>query len=554
MFEVLLQAEKALASGALDQAERSYWQLIVLDPTNAIAVAGLARVSLDRGDQLLARTFAERALVIDPDNFAAKRIVETLEGRGVQPPASDEPDLPLLAAHRLEALGRRRAPGQTGHKNAETHSPVPPPAAVLVAVPVAAPVPAPVPVAVPAPAPAFAPRPRPQTPRGPKAHQALGDRARRHRLPETMKPPTQSEDPFAVAESEAAVEAVDEAADVVLAHPFEPAEGGARTDELSQVLGAIGATDEEESIALRVALVSDAAQLEAAEVDAAVDAAELRAAERRESELNEAELEAAESLAAESVGPVPSRRIDLVALEAELRLAELRVAQGEPDEPEAAQTGQTAQATPAIEEGGAVEPVEPIAPARAKVDLLTSESALVEAEPAPAESALAEAEPAESALAEAEPFPAEPALAESALAESALAEAALAEAALAPRVSEQIGEAEFDAAQLETSGAPIGSPTRPAPPHAAPEPTEEDAEEDALREALAVVLGNDTDDAPTEDGERAPQGTETVSAQPPADADNEPPLDWSDHGGDTAGSEAAPKRHRHGLLRRFLGD
>jgi len=43
MFEVLLQADRALASGALDQAERSYWQLIELDPTNAIAVAGLAR-------------------------------------------------------------------------------------------------------------------------------------------------------------------------------------------------------------------------------------------------------------------------------------------------------------------------------------------------------------------------------------------------------------------------------------------------------------------------------------------------------------------------------
>ena len=46
MFELLLQADKALAEGLLDQAERTYWQLIELDPTNAIAVAGLARVSL----------------------------------------------------------------------------------------------------------------------------------------------------------------------------------------------------------------------------------------------------------------------------------------------------------------------------------------------------------------------------------------------------------------------------------------------------------------------------------------------------------------------------
>ena len=368
-----------------------------------------------------------------------------------------------------------------------------------------------------------------------------------------MKPPTQAEDPFAVAESEAAVEAVDEAADVVLAHPFEPAEGGARTDELSQVLGAIGTTDEEESIALRVALVSDAAQLEAAEVDAAEDAAELQAAERRESELNEAELEAAESLAAESVGPVPSRRIDLVALEAELRLAELRaaelraaelrvaelrVAQGEPVELEAAQTEQAAQATPAIEEGGAVEPVEPIAPARAEIDPLTSESA--DAEAADAEAADVEAEPAEAELAEAELAEAEP---------------VPAELAMAQRVSEQIAAAEFEAAQLEASGVPIERPNRPAPhPVTAHETTEEDAEAAALREALAVVLGNDTGDVPTEDGERAPHDVETAGAQLSADADNEPPLDWSDAGGDTAGSEATPKRHRHGLLRRFLGD
>jgi hypothetical protein len=126
---------------------------------------------------------------------------------------------------------------------------------------------------------------------------------------------------------------------------------------------------------------------------------------------------------------------------------------------------------------------------------------------------------------------------------------------MAQRVSEQIGEAEFEAAQLEASGVPIERPNRPAPhPATAHETTEEDAEAAALREALAVVLGNDTGDVPTEDGERAPHDVETAGAQLSADADNEPPLDWSDAGGDTAGSEATPKRHRHGLLRRFLGD
>ena len=109
MFEVLLQADKALASGALDQAERSYWQLIELDPTNAIAVAGLARVSMERGDHRLARTFADRALAMDPEMVAAKRILETLNGGVAEAPGSEQPDLPLLAAQRLEALGRRRA-------------------------------------------------------------------------------------------------------------------------------------------------------------------------------------------------------------------------------------------------------------------------------------------------------------------------------------------------------------------------------------------------------------------------------------------------------------
>ena len=66
MFEVLLQADRALASGDLDQAERSYWQLVELDPTNAIAVTGLARVSVERGDRRLARTLAVQALAIDP--------------------------------------------------------------------------------------------------------------------------------------------------------------------------------------------------------------------------------------------------------------------------------------------------------------------------------------------------------------------------------------------------------------------------------------------------------------------------------------------------------
>jgi hypothetical protein len=108
MFELLLQADRALANGALDQAERTYWQLVDLDPTNAIAVAGLARVWLGRGDERSARTFADRALSIDPDSIAARRVLEEVTHEGPEHPAQEQPELPLLAAERLEALSRRR--------------------------------------------------------------------------------------------------------------------------------------------------------------------------------------------------------------------------------------------------------------------------------------------------------------------------------------------------------------------------------------------------------------------------------------------------------------
>ena len=107
MYELLLQADKALADGLLVQAEQTYWQLIELDPSNAIALAGLAQVSLERGDEGLARRFADRAMTIDPENVAARRVVDALEHRGAEDEAK-VPDLPLAAARRLEALSKRR--------------------------------------------------------------------------------------------------------------------------------------------------------------------------------------------------------------------------------------------------------------------------------------------------------------------------------------------------------------------------------------------------------------------------------------------------------------
>ena len=111
MFELLLQADRALAGGNLDQAERTYWQLSELDPTNAIAFAGLARVAMERGDVRLARLFASRALVMDPESVAATRILETIDASEEDPSHEQRPlpvDVPLIAAEHLEALSHLR--------------------------------------------------------------------------------------------------------------------------------------------------------------------------------------------------------------------------------------------------------------------------------------------------------------------------------------------------------------------------------------------------------------------------------------------------------------
>jgi hypothetical protein len=78
VIELLIQAERALTLGLLDEAERLYRQTIAADPRNSIAVVGLARVTLERGDEAGALWHARRALVIDPDNPAARRLVDRL--------------------------------------------------------------------------------------------------------------------------------------------------------------------------------------------------------------------------------------------------------------------------------------------------------------------------------------------------------------------------------------------------------------------------------------------------------------------------------------------
>jgi tetratricopeptide (TPR) repeat protein len=79
VIEILLAAERAISFGQLDQAERLYRQVAEADPRNSIAVVGLARVALDRGEDDESLALAREALTIDPENEAARRLVLRLE-------------------------------------------------------------------------------------------------------------------------------------------------------------------------------------------------------------------------------------------------------------------------------------------------------------------------------------------------------------------------------------------------------------------------------------------------------------------------------------------
>ena len=79
MIELLLQAERALSVGLIDQADRLYRQVAAADPRNSIAVVGLARVALERADDAEAWRQSQLALAIDPENVAARRLGDRLE-------------------------------------------------------------------------------------------------------------------------------------------------------------------------------------------------------------------------------------------------------------------------------------------------------------------------------------------------------------------------------------------------------------------------------------------------------------------------------------------
>lgn len=112
MIERLLAAERALAGGELDQAERLFRQVADADERNAIAVVGLAEVALARGDASAARALATRALAIDPDDAAAARLLApgvAPEAPAVTPEPAEARETPTTAPARQSLAGRLRA-------------------------------------------------------------------------------------------------------------------------------------------------------------------------------------------------------------------------------------------------------------------------------------------------------------------------------------------------------------------------------------------------------------------------------------------------------------
>jgi len=91
MIERLLAADRALEAGDLDGARRLFDQVADADPRNAIAVVGQAEVARRLGDADEALRLATAALVIDPDEAAARRLVQQLDPVGRAPAAIAQP-------------------------------------------------------------------------------------------------------------------------------------------------------------------------------------------------------------------------------------------------------------------------------------------------------------------------------------------------------------------------------------------------------------------------------------------------------------------------------
>ena len=496
MFELLLQADRALSNGNLDQAERTYWQLTELDPTNAIAISGLAAVAMERGDVRLARTFATRALAFDPEDVMAKRIVETLEGgRGeVAPePARLPEDLPLLAAQRLEELSRhrlslnenvdetpaaeRRRAGRQGAAAGEE----------------------------------AAPRPDTANRRRPWARtdfhlSSVNGRGRRRFEPAEMKALPLAEDPFAAAESEAVIEAVGamDEADLDESPQETPSEVEPEAGLAVDLTGDSEQADADESVTLRLASLGSEAGLDA-EAELATPAQSVEPAGV-----------AAEEMAVPPVAE-PDEANDLFALRVALLAGDAEL---EAAEPEAALVVPDAGPDADDEESD--------------FDAAEREAALL--------GSSADLEPSErdqTAMPEEDNLIA---LRLALLAGEGDLEAAEMQAAMdlptvdiAPGV-ELAAEVEVAAEAEVAPQATLEIPTPTSPGHdRGREQSEEEAETAALREAYAIVLEGDAKDIEAEEASAATAATEPIET------------------GEQTDTQSAQQHRRPGFLRRIIG-
>jgi tetratricopeptide (TPR) repeat protein len=123
MIERLLAAEAALEREDLDAAEKLFGQVAEVDARNAIAAVGLGRVAAGRDDAAAARAWFLKALEIDPDEAAARRLLAALD-REVPPepavaPVEASASIPSSPSNAMPpepagAATAARAPGPGG--------------------------------------------------------------------------------------------------------------------------------------------------------------------------------------------------------------------------------------------------------------------------------------------------------------------------------------------------------------------------------------------------------------------------------------------------------
>ena len=519
MFELLLQADRALSGGNLDQAERTYWQLSELDPSNAIAIAGLARVALTRGDLRLARIFATRALAMDPENVVAARIIEMIDASGgdVRQLEPLPEDLPLIPVEQLEALSRRRVNPEEDHEEAPPQPPAetaegtaqtePQPEAIpeppcettedqgeLVCEPAAS-------------AEEFAAaRPDPSTRRRTSIRPEfrlgpLPERGRRRFEPLEMKATPLADDPFAAAESEAVIEAVDAIGEEDFQQPANESAHGPSAQAAEPVAEAAPAGDlhelPDEAEAggrgtTRLARPGDGTMTEDAEASAGSDEPDALSALRAALLAGEADAEPT------SAAGLPQ---DVVSAGTDAPASDLDKAASDEDDLIARRiamlAGDAEVAGDAEPEVGAVVEVTPEVQPIVAAEVAVAPAPTVEGAPAVESTAVPEVQP-----------------------------------------------------ESSTSGAASADP--------AWELSEHEAESQALREAMAQVLDGDSagthpEATPVGWGESSPVAEPQAGATA---AESAEPVDAEPVGaktGELANEEASPQHNRRGFLRRIIG-